>query len=192
MNNIIYLLTFYISTFLFAQTENEVIQKDFESMISYTKKNQIDKVIDMTYPPFVALFGKEGLTQLAGGMLAGMGIKTIFEENPIQLKMTTISKLKEAELRMASYDSSMILEFLDDAMVQLFTMAPIDGYLIEKLEAKKIRMKGKAYLLAIKDEHTKKLWKYLNFSDEQSNSPMATKVVSEQILSESKKLKTRL
>ncbi len=173
----------------FAQTENQKIQKDFESMISNTQKNQMDKVIDMTYPRFVKVFGKEGLTAMTNGMLTGMGIKTIIEENPINLKMSKISKLKDGSICMGSYDNSMIMEFQDESMVALFTMTKLDGFNIEKLEPKKIRMKGRAYLLAINDSYTNKTWKYLNYMDELTNSPEATKIVSTEIITESAKLK---
>ncbi len=174
---------------LLAQTEIQKIQKDFESMIFHTQKNQIDKIIDMTYPRFVKVFGKKGLTAITNGMLTGMGIKTIIEENPINLKMSKISKLKDGSICMGSYDNSMIMEFQDESMVALFTMTKLDGFNIEKLEPKKIRMKGRAYLLAINDSYTNKAWKYLNYMDELANSPEATKVVSTEIITESAKLR---
>jgi hypothetical protein len=189
MKKLFLLLLLTFSPIIKAQTENVKIQKDFESMIAYTQKNQIDKVIEMTYPRFVAVFGKEGLTGLATGMLTGMGIKAIFEENPINLKMSTISKLKDGSICMGEYDNSMILEFNDESMVSFFTMGKVDGQEIEKIDAKKIRMKGKAYLLGINDSHTKKTWKYLNYMDDLANSPEATKVISKEIITESAKLK---
>jgi hypothetical protein len=189
MKKLFLLLLLTFSPIIKAQTENVKIQKDFESMIAYTQKNQIDKVIEMTYPRFVAVFGKEGLTGLATGMLTGMGIKAIFEENPINLKMSTISKLKDGSICMGEYDNSMILEFNDESMVSFFTMGKVDGQEIEKIDAKKIRMKGKAYLLGINDSYTKKTWKYLNYMDDLANSPEATKVISKEIITESAKLK---
>jgi hypothetical protein len=172
-----------------AQTENQKIQKDFESIIDFTKKNQIDKVIEMTYPRFVKVFGKDGLTGIATGMLSGMGVKTIFEENPINLKMSKISKLKDGSICLGAYDNSMILEFQDESMVSMFTMVKLEGFEIEKLENKKIRMKGRAYLLAINDSYTNKTWKYLNYSSEMANLPQASEVVSQEIITESAKLK---
>jgi hypothetical protein len=189
MKKLFLLLLLAFSPIINAQTENAKIQKDFESMIEFTRKNQIDKIIDMTYPRFVAVFGKEGLTGMASGMLAGMGIKTIFEEKPINLKMTTISKLKDGSICMGEYDNSMILEFKDEKMVSFFTMTKLEGQEVEKIDAKKIRMKGKAYLLGINDSYTKKTWKYLNYVAELSNSPEATKVVSQEIITASAKLK---
>jgi hypothetical protein len=189
MKKLLILLLLVFNQSFFAQTENAKIQKDFESMIDYTRKNQFDKVIDMTYPRFVKIFGKEGLTNMTTGMLTGMGIKAIFEENPINLKISSLSKLKEGSICMGAYDNSMILEFNDEAMVQFFTMAPLEGYKIDKLGPKKIRMAGKAYLLAINDSCTNKTWKYLNYSDDLSKMPEANKVVSLEIISESAKLK---
>jgi hypothetical protein len=189
MKKLFLLLLLASSPIIKAQTENAKIQKDFESMIEFTRKNQIDKIIDMTYPRFVAVFGKEGLTGMANGMLSGMGIKAIFEENPINLKMSIISKLKDGAICMGEYDNSMILEFKDESMVNLFTMAKMEDYIIQKIDAKKVRMKGKSYLLGINDSYTKKTWKYLNYVAEQANSPEATKVVSQEIITESVKLK---
>ncbi len=192
MKKIFLILVVICFQFSNAQTDTKIIQKDFESMIEFTRKNQIDKIIDLTYPRFVKVFGKEGLTGMATGMMAGMGIKTIFEENPINLKMTQISKIKDGAVCMGSYDNSMILEFQDESMVALFTMVKLDGFDIEKLVSKKIRMKGKAFLLAINDSYTNKTWKYLNYMDEFAKSPDATKIVSQEIIIESAKLKASL
>ena len=190
MKKIKLLLLFLIfSQLFFAQNDNQKIQKDFESMIEFTRKNQTDKIIDMTYPRFVKVFGKEGLTGMANAMLSGMGIKTIFEENPINLKMSKISKLKDGLICMGVYDNSMILEFQDEKTVQFFTMTKLEDFDIEKINSKKIRMKGKAYLLAINDSFTNKTWKYLNYVDGLAQSPEATKVVSKEIITESAKLK---
>jgi hypothetical protein len=172
-----------------SQTENQKTQKDFESIIDFTKKNQIDKVIEMTYPRFVKVFGKDGLTGIATGMLSGMGVKTIFEENPINLEMSKISKLKDGSICLAAYDNSMILEFQDESMVSMFAIVKLEGFDIQKLENKKIRMKGRAYLLAINDSYTNKTWKYLNYSSEMANLPQASEVISQEIIAESAKLK---
>lgn len=96
---LIFLVGFQI---IFAQTENAKIQKDFELMIEFILKNQFDKVIDMTYPRFVKIFSKDGLTKMTTGMLTSMGIKFIVEENPINLKMSTLIKLKDGPICMAS------------------------------------------------------------------------------------------
>lgn len=186
------LLFLFFAQFTIAQSENAKIQKDLELMIDFTRKNQIDKIIEMTYPRFVKVFGKEGLTSLTTGMLTGMGIKAIYEENPINLKMSTISKLKDGSICMGQYDNSMILEFNDEAMVSLFTMAQLEGFKIEKLGTKKIRMAGKAYLLAINDSYTNKTWKYLNYSDDLAKMPQATEVVTKDVIFESAKLKMSL
>ena len=175
--------------FAYALSENATIQKDFEDMITFTRKNQFDKIIDMTYPRFMKVFGKEGLTAMTIGMLASMGIKMIAEENPINLKMSSLSKLEDGAICLGEYDSSMILEFNGESMVGLFTMAPLQGYKIDKLDPKKIRMAGKAYLLAINDVYTNKTWKYLNYSDDLAKMPEATKVVSQELIDESAKLK---
>jgi hypothetical protein len=192
MRKMILLLVVSFSQISFAQTENTKIQTDFESMISFTRKNQIDKVIDMTYPRFVKLFGKEGLTAMTNGMLEGMGIKTIYEENPINLKMSKISKLKDGSICMGEYDNSMILEFKDEKMVDFFVMGNSKEQKIEKINSKKIRMMGKAHLLAINDSYTNKAWKYLNYTSELANSPEAAQIVSKEIVSESEKLKVSL
>ncbi len=189
MKKVFLILAIICFQFSNAQTDTKIIQKDFESMIEFTRKNQIDKIIDLTYPRFVKVFGKEGLTGMANGMMAGMGIKTIFEENPINLKMSQISKIKDGAVCMGSYDNSMILEFQDESMVALFTMVKLEGFDIKKLENKKIRMKGRAYLLAINDSYTNKTWKYLNYSTEMASMPQAGEIVSQEIITESAKLK---
>jgi hypothetical protein len=190
MKKILILVFVIFAQFTNAQTENAQIQKDFESMIEFTRKNQFDKVIDMTYPRFVKVFGKQGLTAMTTGILTSMGIKFVVEENPINLKMSSLTKLKDGSICMGEYDNSMILEFNDEAMVQFFTMAPLDGYKIEKLGSKKIRMAGKAFLLAINDSYTNKTWKYLNYSDDLAKMPEATKVVTQELIDESAKLKS--
>jgi hypothetical protein len=190
MKNYLIVLLVICGQSIFAQTETKNIQKDFESMIAFTRKNQIDKIIEMTYPRFVKIFGKEGLTSLTTGMLTGMGIKAIYEENPINLKMSSLKKLKDGAICMGAYDNSMILEFNDTSMVDLFTMTPLEDYKIDKLGPKKIRMSGKGYLLAINDSYTNKTWKYLNYADSLAKMPEASKVVSKEIITESAKLKT--
>ncbi len=189
MRKVFLLFILGFSTIIHAQTENAKIQKDFELMIDYTHKNQIDKIIEMTYPRFVAIFGKEGLTGMATGMLTGMGIKTIYEENPINLKISKTSILKDGKICMGEYDNSMILEFQDEQITNLFAMGTTKDQVIEKIDPKKVRMKGKAYLLGINDSYTKKTWKYMNYVAEMSNLPQAKEVVTREIITESEKLR---
>ncbi len=58
-------------------------------------------------------------------MLTVMGIKAIYEDKPINLKMSSLTKLKDSSICMGEYDNSMILEFIDESTVDFFTMTPI-------------------------------------------------------------------
>lgn len=192
MKKILIAFLFFLNLGIFAQNDAAKIQKDFESLVAFTQKKQMDKVIGMTYPPFVSLFGEEGLTQMLNGMLEGMGIQSVFEEVPLNLKMSSFTTIKNGAICMGAYDNSMILEFKDEAMVNMFTMVKLDGTTIEKIDSKKIRMKGRAFLLALKDSNTNGTWKYLNYTDELAAMPQATEVVTQEIITESAKLKTSL
>jgi hypothetical protein len=190
MKNLFLMLVISVSQLNFAQADKVKIQKDFESIVEFTQKKQFDKVIDMTYPRFVKIFGKEGLSALTNGMFEAMGAKAIFEEKSLNLKMSTIPKLKDgSSICMGQYDSSMILEFNDEKMVSLFKMGSSPEMRVEVIDSKKVRLSGKAYLLAINDSYTNNTWKYLNYTPELAKSPEATEVVTKEIITESEKLK---
>ncbi len=53
MKKLFIIILIFFFKFGYSQTEKAKIQNDFESMIEFTHKNQIDKIIEMTYPRFV-------------------------------------------------------------------------------------------------------------------------------------------
>ena len=188
MKNLVLLLLIVFTKNVFGQTDNQIIQKDFEAMIAYTRQTKIDEIIELTYPRLLAIYGKEGTKGLLSMMFGGFGIKTIYEENPINLKLSKIVKLKDGSICLGEYDQNMILEFTDDKMADFYTQAQIDGYKIEKIEAKKVRMIGKSYLLAINDSYTNKAWKYIAHLDDPV-APEGKEFLSKEIVIESAKLK---
>ena len=158
-------------------------------MIAHTRQTKIDEIIEMTYPRLISIYGKEGTKGLLSLSFGGLGIKTIYKENPINLKISTITKLKDGYICMGEYDQNMILEFTDERVATGYAQAKIDGYKLEKMASNKVRMSGKSYLLAINDLFTKKTWKYLAYIGE----PSATggkEILSKEIVLESAKLKS--
>ena len=147
MKNLILLLTccIFVQNSI-SQTDNQKIQKDFESMIAYTRATKIDEILELTYPRLLTVYGKDGTKGLLSMMFGGFGIKTIYEQNPINLKISKISKLKDGSICLAEYDQNMILEFTDETTANGYSQAQIDGYTLEKIDSKKVRMKGKSYL----------------------------------------------
>ncbi|MDO5522483.1 MAG: hypothetical protein Q4G48_00380 [Bacteroidia bacterium] len=175
--------------FAFSQNEDAVIKKDFEQIIAYTKEMNMDKVTSMTYPPLVKLFPEGGLAAMASSLFEGMGVKTMFENTPVNLKVTPVTTLKNAVLCMGEYDANTILEFKDNNMMEMFLNFSPEGQRLEKLDNNKIRMSGKHYLLAIKDTHTENTWKYLNYDEEFMKSEIAQAVLTEEIINNAAKLK---
>lgn len=193
MKKLLILTVFLASISLcFSQNVETKLKNDFEQIISFTKNNEMQKVIEMTYPPFVNLLPEGGMAALASTMLEGMGIKTMYEDVPINLRTTPVIELKNAVVCMAEYDANSVLEFTDKNMVDMFTMFSPEGYKIEKIEDNKVRMTVKGYLLAIKDEHTKGAWKYLNYDESIVNSNVSDNFLSDEIVEGAIKLKKAL
>ncbi len=176
----------------FSQNVESKLKNDFEQIISFTKNNQLEKVMEMTYPRFVDLLPEGGMAALASSVLDGMGIKTMYEDVPINLRMSDVMKLNKAEICLAQYDANSVLEFTDKSMVDLFSMFPPEGYNIEKIADNKLRMTGKGYLLAIKDEYTKNTWKYLNYSEDLEGTNATANFISDEILKGAAELKKEL
>lgn len=173
----------------FAQ-DTKTIKTDFESIVTYTHQQNMDKVIDMTYPELFKLMPKEQMKATAKGMLNGMGVKTIFEDVPLMLKLSPVKQLTNAAVCMGSYEQSMVMEFKDPAMVNMMVKASSAGSKVEKLAPNKIRMKGTQYLLAIKDSHTNNTWKYLRYDDQ--DAAANGKILSKEIFAAAGQLKASL
>jgi len=170
--------------------EVQLIQKDFQTIIGYTRKMEIDKVLDMTYPPLFKVMPKAQMSAMAKGALSGMGIQTIFEEVPIGLTLSPVTKLSAATICLGKYNQSMIMESSQTALLDMMAKAKMKDNTIEKVSTGKLRIKGKSYLLAIKDASTGNTWKYLRYDDE--NAEMNAKVLSKEISASAAKLKLLL
>jgi hypothetical protein len=186
--------TFFCLLMLYAGAtmaqDAQVIKKDFETIVAYTHQKNMDKVIDMTYPQLFKVMPKAQMKAMANGALDGMGIKTIFEEIPLMLKLSSVKKLANATICLGRYNQSMILEFKNAALIDMIAKAKMGDTKIEKLGANKVRMRGTQYLLAIKDSSTNNTWKYLRYDDE--DAATNAKVLSKEILDTATQLKTAL
>ncbi len=180
----IFLLIFLVN-FAFAQSEENIIRKDFETIVNYTRQGQMEKILDMTYPKIFEKMPKEAMLGMMKMATEGMGMKMIFEQNTINLNMSPIVKLNNATICLSSYDQTTIIEFTSPMMAKMFLMAKNEDYTLEKIDDKKIKMSGKAYLLAIKDSYTNNTWKYLNY--DQTMDPSS---LSDEIYKKSVELKT--
>lgn len=173
----------------FAQ-DAQIIKKDFETIVAYTHQKNMDKVIDMTYPKIFTVMPKAQMKAMANGMLDGMGIKTIFEEVPLMLKLSPVKKLANASICLGKYNQSMVLEFKNPALIDMMTKTQIKDTKVEKVGDNKLRMKGTQYLLAIKDSYTANTWKYLRYDDE--DAATNAKILSKEILAAATQLKATL
>jgi hypothetical protein len=186
--------TFFCLLMLYAGAtmaqDAQVIKKDFETIVAYTHQKNMDKVIDMTYPQLFKVMPKAQMKAMANGALDGMGIKTIFEEIPLMLKLSPVKKLANATVCLGRYNQSMVLEFKNAALIDMIAKAKMGDTKIEKLGANKVRMRGTQYLLAIKDSYTNNTWKYLRYDDE--DAATNAKVLSKEILDTATQLKTAL
>lgn len=193
MKKLLTLTVFLASISLcFSQTVETKLKNDFEQIISFTKNNEMQKVIEMTYPRFVDLLPEGGMAALTSSVLDGMGIKTMYEDVPINLRTSPILELNKATICMAEYDANSVLEFTDKSMADMFTTFSPEGYKVEKIGDNKVRMTGKGYLLAIKDEYTKGTWKYLNYDESIINSNVSDNFLSNEIVEGAVKLKKEL
>lgn len=190
MKKSIILALFFVSAIIASAQNNEAqLKSDLEKIIAHTKEMKMDKVMEMTYPPYVELLPEGGMAALASAALEGMGITTMYEDKPLNLKMSEILQLNNATVCMAEYDASSILEFKEKSMIDLFLNYPQPGQHVEKLGDNKIRMSGKVYLLGIKDAKTKNTWKYLNFDEDFLELDVARDVLSDEIINSAIKLK---
>lgn len=176
-------------TFAFAQ-DAQIIQKDFQTIIGYTRKMEIDKVLNMTYPPLFKVMPKAQMSAMAKGALSGMGIKTIFEEVPVGLTLSPVTKLGAATICLGKYNQSMILESSQTALLDMLAKAKMKDNAVDKVGTGKLRINGKNYLLAIKDANTGNTWKYLRYDDEDAETN--AKVLSKEISASAAKLKLSL
>ncbi len=168
----------------------QIIQKDFQTIIGYTRKMEIDKILDMTYPPLFKIMPKAQMSAMAKGALSGMGIKTIYEEVPIGLALSPVTKAGAATICLGKYNQSMILESSQPALLDMLAKAKMKDNAVEKISSSKLRIKGKNYLLAIKDASTGGTWKYLRYDDEDAETN--AKVLSKEISAGAAKLKLAL
>jgi hypothetical protein len=84
----------------------------------------------------------------------------------------------------------MVLEAADANMLGILTQAKLKDNVIEKLGKNKVRIKGSAYLLAIKDAYTKNTWKYLRYDEE--NADVNAKILSKEIIKTVEEMKTSI
>jgi hypothetical protein len=165
-----------VSTFSFAQNDEASIKKDFETIVNFTRQNQIEKILDMTYPRLFEKMPKESVLAMSKMAMDGMGMKMIFEENTINLKMSKTIQLKNAIICLSQYDQNTVIEFNNAMMAKMFLMGQTEDIKIEKINDKKVKMVGKSYLLAIKDSYTKNTWKYLNYDQNNDSSIMSKEI----------------
>lgn len=189
MKKLLICLLLLSATSAFAQ-DAVTIKRDFETMVAYTHQKNMDKVIEMTYPQIFKIMPKAQMKAMANGALDGMGIKSIFEEVPLMLKLSPIKKLANASVCLGRYNQSMVLEFKNAALIDMITKAKMGDTKIEKTGANKVRIKGTQYLLAIKDSYTNNTWKYLRYDDE--DAATNAKILSKEILAAATQLKTGL
>lgn len=150
----------------------------------------MDKVIDMTYPQIFKVMPKAQMKAMANGALDGMGIKTIFEEVPLMLKLSPVKKLNDGTICLGKYNQSMVLEFKDASLIDMMAKAQMKDTKIEKLGTNKLRMSGTQYLLAIKDKYTANTWKYLRYDDE--DKATNAQILAKDILATASQLKAAL
>jgi hypothetical protein len=186
---ILFLLALQVSVVAFAQ-DAQIIQKDFQTIINHTRKLEIDKVLDMTYPPLFKVMPKAQMSAMAKGMLSGMGIKTIYEQVPLGLTLSPVKKLGAATICLGKYNQSMILESSQPSLLDMMSKAKMGDSKVEKIGPTKVRIKGINYLLAIKDANTNGTWKYLRY-DEQDATTNA-KILPKEIAAGAAALKAAL
>lgn len=189
MKNILLFLFVLLTGTAFAQ-DQEIIKRDFQTIIKLSSEMNIDKVLDMSYPQLFTVMPKAQMSAMAKGVLVGMGITTIYEQVPINLKMSPIKTLSKSAVCLSKYNQSMIMEAADAGLLEMMTQAKMKDKIIEKIDKNKVRIKGSAYLLAIKDGFSKNKWTYLNYDDE--NSAMNEKILSKEILKTAEELKISL
>jgi len=119
-----------------------------------------------------------------------MGVKTIFEEVPVGLTLSPVTKVGAATICLGKYNQSMVLESSQTALLDMLAKAKMKDNVVQKVSPGKLRIKGKNYLLAIKDAHTGSTWKYLRYDDE--DAATNAKILSKEIAAGAAKLKLAL
>lgn len=190
MKKIILFLLLVSAQSAIAQNETTTIKKDFETMIRYTREKKINEIMEMTYPKLFQVIPKEKMAAMVKTGLDGAGMKMIYEANKTNLHFSKIAKLKASTVCLAKYDQNMVIEFTDPKMAQMFLKAKSKDLIPEKLSDKKVRLKGKSYLLAIKDAYTKNTWKYVNYND--LDQELNNKILSAEIKNSVVQLKSEL
>ncbi|MCX2492411.1 hypothetical protein OQX63_02945 [Pedobacter sp. PF22-3] len=189
MKHIFLLLLIFSASTVLAQ-DQEIIKRDFQTIIKYTSQMKIDEVLNMTYPKLFNVMPKAQMSAMGKGMLSGMGIKMIYEQVPVNLKMTPVKPFPKGSICLGKYNQSMVLEAADANMLGILTQTKLKDNVIEKLGKNKVRIKGSAYLLAIKDAYTKNTWKYLRYDEE--NADVNAKILSKEIIKTVEEMKTSI
>jgi len=189
MKRYLFLLLAFATQSAFAQDQT-TIQKDFQSIVQKTSQNKISEVLDMTYPRLFEVMPKAQMQAMASAAMGGMGMKSIYEPVPLNLKMSKIEKVGAAQICLGAYDQSMRIEFSQPAMMDIMLKTPMQGKVVAKVNDKTISIKGRDYLLAIKDAYTKGTWKYLRYDAE--SEALNSKVLSKAIIAKADQLKVNL
>ena len=189
MKSIFLFILCFATDNLLAQ-DQDIIKRDFQTIIKYTSEMKIDQVLDMTYPQLFKVMPKAQMSAMAKGLLSGMGVKMIYEQIPINLQTTPIKKLSKSTICLGKYNQSIVMEVENSALLDMVIQAKMKDNVIEKLNKNKVRIKGKSYLLAIKDAYTKNTWKYLRYDEE--NAAANSKILDKEILTNVEKLKSTL
>ena len=185
----LFLLFAIVTQCVFAQDQT-IIQKDFQSIVQKTSQNKISEVLDMTYPRLFEVMPKAQMQAMASTAMGGMGMKSIYEPVPLHLKMSKVEKVGTAQICLGAYDQSMRIEFSQPALMEMMLKTPVQGKVITKVNDKTISIKGRDYLLAIKDAHTKGTWKYLRYDDE--STALNSKVLAKEMIAKANQLKVSL
>jgi len=190
MKKLILILFIALTRTSFAQ-DAQVIKRDFETIIQHTRQLEIDKILDMTYPTIFNIMPKAQMSALAKGMMDAMGIKTVYEQVPLELVMSPLKKISTGSVSLSKYNQSMIVEFSNPDLIDIFVKTKLKDNVIEKLGPNKVRIKGKSYLLAIKDDKTANTWKYLRYDEEDTevNASVLSKEIQDLVMQLKKDLK---
>ncbi len=187
MKNLFFFFALLFSGVCFAQTaeQNQILQ-DSRSFMKFLDQKNYEKILEMSHPALTEKFDKEMLIQ---------AFKMVFEGNeelsmkiyPIDDNQYSVSEVfteGTAKYAFVSFPMKMQMVFkkqkLDDAAKKMMINAmEVQGMKAHFTDDSTVEVNKLALTLALKDQSTNNIWKYINHDD---NNAIYTSIVPVEII----------
>lgn len=178
---ILFILTSIIT---FAQDLTS-LKNDAQKVYDLTIEKKYDKVLDYTYPKLFEIIPRKEMLEVLNNMLDNEEMTMTIEEVSPNFTFSQVMKINSGTYYVIEHNNKMTMKFKQELgegkeMIIEYMRESMPNYQItfdEKTEI--ITLDGKAKMIAISDELTNGIWKFLNYN---GDSPMMEQVLGKDIL----------